>query len=174
MKIPTHKESLKLLKKYGIEGKVLDHCLIVNKIALFLGKKLKEKGKELNLKLLDAASLLHDIGKLRSDKTGKDHLEEGVNILNEEGFPEVAVLIGKHRLDKILNNSLITWEEKIIYYSDRRGGLNLMLCNERFKDMLKRYPNMKEIIKKVKPKLKKLEKEIFDILKIDKNLESLK
>jgi putative nucleotidyltransferase with HDIG domain len=71
----TKKEALKILEEEGIEGRVLQHSLRVNQISLFLGRKLYSEGEDINLKLLDVASLLHDVGKKLSDKTKKDHIE---------------------------------------------------------------------------------------------------
>lgn len=174
IKIPTHKESLELLEKYEIKKEILEHSKLVNKIAMFLGKKLREKGEMINLELLDAASLLHDIGKIRSNKTGKSHTEEGRDILLKEGYPEIAELIPKHRIDKIYYENLNTWEEKLIYYGDRRAGTKIMPVDERIKDMLTRHPSLEKDIPKFKPRIKELEGEIFNILDINKDLKEIK
>lgn len=41
--MPTRDDCLNLLEKHGIIGRVLRHSLKVNQIAVFLGKKLKER-----------------------------------------------------------------------------------------------------------------------------------
>jgi len=174
MKIPTSEKSLKLLEKYEIKGDILKHSKLVNKIAMFLGRRLKERGEKLNLKLLNAISLLHDIGKVKSDETGKEHADEGKEILIKEGYSEIAELIPKHRIDKIYYESLDTWEEKILYYADRRAGVKIMSLEKRIKDMLTRHPQLEKDIPKFKPKIKELEREIFNILKINKDLEEIK
>jgi len=170
-------EALKILEEEGIEGNVLRHSLRVNQIANFIGKKLYSKGKNINLRLLDVASLLHDVGKKLSDETGKDHAETGVKILKDRGLDEVAEVVRKHSINAIIEEDKIpkTWEEKILYYADRRAMEdNLVSLNERIDDLKRRYPDIEKFFYKALPKINAIEKEIFDIIGIDKELKEIK
>jgi putative nucleotidyltransferase with HDIG domain len=163
-------EALKILEEEGIKGRVLKHSLKVNEVAMFLGKKLVKKGKKINLNLLDVASLLHDIGKKLSDETDLNHVDAGAKILQKGNLEKIAEIIKKHSINSIIEKEKIpqTWEEKLIYYTDRRVKEdNLVSIDERLKDMKKRYPKIKSMIEKVKPKIKELEDEIFGIIRID-------
>ncbi len=168
------KEDLTLLKKYGIKGEILKHSLGVNKIAIFLARKFKEKGFNINISLVNSASLLHDIGRLKADLTKKHHAEEGYNILIKENAPKIAEIVKKHALDSILRNELKTLEEKIVYYADKRFDSKLVSLDERFKGLIQRHLKHKEEILKAIGKIKKLEKEIFGILKISNELKKIK
>lgn len=170
-------DCLRLLEKHGIQGEVLRHSLEVNRIAVFLGKKLKESGIDLNLELLEAASLLHDIGKMLADETDMGHVEAGVKILKDEGFPQIAEIIRKHSISAILEEDRIpiTWEEKLVYYADKRvRGDELVSIEERIADLRRRYPELTALLEKAEPKIRLLEKEIFDRIDADVELKELK
>ncbi len=168
MKIPNREESFGLLKKHGIEGNVLRHVMKVNEVAMKIGRKLKEEGVDVDLHLLEAASLLHDIGKVLSDVTDMNHIEAGVKILKEEGMPEIAEVISKHGTTSVLDPDTEpnSWEEKIIYYADMRVVEDeLVSLDERIDYLVTRYPQLKEVMPKVLPKIKNIEKEIFTKMK---------
>ncbi len=69
MNLPTRKQCFDLLKKYRVPQHVIDHSLQVNKVAVFLGQKMQtvlvsddnHLRPEINLGLIDRASLLHDL-----------------------------------------------------------------------------------------------------------------
>jgi len=169
-------EALKILEEEGIEGRVLRHSLRVNQIAIFLGKKLYSKGEKINLKLLDVASLLHDVGKKLADETGKDHVETGVKILQDRGLMEIAEVIRKHSINAVVEEDKIpnTWEEKILFYADKRArGDKLVSLNDRIEDLKRRYPDIQKFISKALPKINKIEEEIFNIIGINKNLDEI-
>ena len=59
--IPTREECFNLMDKYRVPIGVKKHCLIVNKIAVFLAKKLRAAGIDIDVNVVEAASLLHDL-----------------------------------------------------------------------------------------------------------------
>ena len=138
----SRKDCLNLLDKHGIQGKVFNHILKVEQIAVFLGEKLKEKGIDINIDLLRASALLHDIGRNLADHTKMDHVEAGVIILRGEGLSEIADIIRKHSINAIVEEDKIpvTWEEKLVYYADKRACEDqLISIDERISDLKKRY-----------------------------------
>lgn len=172
----THEEALKLLHKHGIGGFVLKHILKVNQISVYLAKKLKEKGENVNVELTDIASLLQDIGKKLSDSTPMNHVDAGVKILNDEGMRDIGEIIKKHSINAIVEEDKIptTWEEKLIFYTDRRVIEDkLVSLDERITDLRTRYPDIEKFLWKAVPKIAKLEEEIFSILDISKDLTEL-
>ncbi|MBU3904947.1 MAG: HDIG domain-containing protein [Nanoarchaeota archaeon] len=175
MNLPSREECIKLLQKYEIFPNIMEHSLVVNKIAMFLAKKLKEKQININIDLIDRASLLHDIAKsneIRSPdrKSGLLHAQMGYDILIKEGYPEIAEIIRKHVLSAVLEESIEnwTWEEKIVQYADDRIDHNkIVSLYERFKALVERYSQFegagKQIIKSRKY-VEVIEKEIFNII----------
>ncbi len=97
MRIPADREILALHEKHAPTPEAFDlvypHCLIVCGIAEHLHAR---SGADLDIELVRAGSLLHDVGVYRLyDETGKldhaDYIRHGVlghGLLLEEGFPE--------------------------------------------------------------------------------------
>ena len=166
MKLPTREQCLGFYREIGTPENIMKHVNIVNRIAVFLAKKLKGNGVAINIDLVDRASLLHDLDKwiCINDKR-LNHGFETERILKEIGYPEVGFYARQHRADLILEG-LETWEEKIIAYADRRTLHDkIVLLNERFDDLNIRYPPKDKIKREKERQLSiELEKEIFSKL----------
>lgn len=147
MNLPIRKECFDIIKEYHVPTHVLRHSLAVNKLAVFLAKRLNEKGRNINVDLVDRASLLHDIVRvcdfkeldythfegpiteedrakweeIRTKYKGIPHEDAAYNILKEK-YPELALTIKKHRYIIMLDEKERpkTWEEKLVYYADMR------------------------------------------------------
>ena len=175
MNLPTREECFELLKKYGTFPNIVEHCKVVNKVAVYLAKKLREKGADINVDLVDRASLLHDIAKSGTIKARippeeENHHIDGERILIKEGYPEVGHLVRMHSIKEIKN--LKSWEEKIIQYADVRvRHTDIVSVKQRMDDLYVRYniPPEKRIDEKM---VFALEKEIFD--KINESPDKLK
>ncbi len=89
--IPKREECLLLLKQYKTPAHVVRHCHKVNEVALIIANALIKKGYDMNLDLLEAAALLHDIA-----RTHENHGAKGAEIALKHGFSEVADLIKCH------------------------------------------------------------------------------
>jgi putative nucleotidyltransferase with HDIG domain len=177
--LPSRQECLALLEKHCVPEHVIMHSLAVEKVAVFLAKKLAEKGELVDVELVSRAALLHDIDKIKSLELGSGHGTISKQILEEEGFPLLGMIAFKHHLSQILSpNPFSSWEEKIVYYADKRVTNHYIVSlEERFRYLLERYGSQKETFEKIsscKPPLEKLEKEIFNKLDIDSNLSELK
>jgi putative nucleotidyltransferase with HDIG domain len=133
--IPTRAVCRALFDKYQLPSQKRIHVEEVTKLALFLGGKLIEKGITVNLPLLEAAGLLHDIDKNIPPKMGERHPETAVRILTELGFTEVAQVVARHSLHHILNpvTAPQTWEEKILYLADKMTKYEVVGVAARFK-----------------------------------------
>lgn len=81
MKLPTEKECLNYFREYKVPKNIFDHCLAVQKVALFLAQKYQkcQTAKELNAKklkirnkfnlnLISCLALLHDLFKVATLK----------------------------------------------------------------------------------------------------------
>jgi putative nucleotidyltransferase with HDIG domain len=179
MKIPSREQAFLLLKKYSVPEHIVAHSEQVAKIAVFLGKKISDNGQEVNLPLVEAAALLHDIAKKISiDNPEKRHVLEAVKILEAEGFPEIAKIASEHGLSNILEGSFSSIESKLVYYADKRVKHgSIVSLEERFEYLLERYSsvgkNAGETILACKPKVFELEKEVLEKAKVGYDLEGL-
>ena len=137
IKIPLREECLDILNKNKTPSNVIEHCKIVCKVAEEITDKLIENGIKVNKKLVTAAALLHDI-----EREKVDHIKEGITLIKNLGFPEVAEVMRKHSLHGIEdeNRQPKTIEEKIVFYADKRvKGNEIVSIEERFEDLKKRY-----------------------------------
>jgi len=128
--LPSREQSIELLRKYNCLPKVINHCEEVAKLALEIASKLEKKGIKVDLKLVEAGALLHDIG--RSKSHAVDHGVVGAKMAELEGLPEAAVRIIKRHVGGGITSQEaeqfgwpkdiyepVTLEEKIVSYADK-------------------------------------------------------
>ena len=173
--LPSREECLALIRENNAEN-VVQHSLVVNKVAMLIAKKLREKGEKIDLKLIDRASLLHDIDKIESLRNG-NHGIIGEKILKEKGLHKIAKIVRKHVLDQVLGG-FDSWEEKIVFYADKRVvNDKIVSLGERLKYIQNRYKDLNKKLKlkytEIEKKTFELEDEIFSIIKVPKNLKEV-
>jgi len=128
--LPSREQAIELLRKYNCLPKVINHCEEVAKLALEIASKLEKKGIKVDLKLVEAGALLHDIG--RSKSHAVDHGVVGAKMAELEGLPEAAVRIIKRHVGGGITSQEaeqfgwpkdiyepVTLEEKIVSYADK-------------------------------------------------------
>ena len=84
------KEVMSILKKYCPEN-IVKHCILVNKAAMKIAKKIKSNNYNIDLNLIEASSLLHDIGRIKTHSI--KHSYEGGKILKKLGFSNQVIRI---------------------------------------------------------------------------------
>jgi putative nucleotidyltransferase with HDIG domain len=170
--IPTDDQINALWDIYHVPQQKRQHLMLVGRVALFLAKKIKEKtSQSVDEKLLHAAALLHDIDKAVPPMPGERHPDTAVRIVESEGMDEVARLVRKHPLHAICDPDLApsSWEEKLLYLSDKMVKYEIITVDKRF-DLWRAEKDMpsegKQVLEKSYPLVKKLEKEILDLIGI--------
>ena len=114
----------------GTPSHVIEHCINVTKIALRVGSQLIFRGHDVDMRLVEAGALLHDIGRSRTHDV--DHAIVGAEIAREMGMPEELVNIIQTHIgagipaDEAVELGLPerhyfaeTLEEKIVAYADK-------------------------------------------------------
>lgn len=167
--IPTQIESKKLWKKYNLPSQKCIHVQLVCDVALFLALKLQEKYPDMhiNIPLLQAACLLHDIDKAIEKLPGERHPEGAVRVLHDHGYHEVASLVKHHSVHFIASEETAphSIEEKLLFLSDKMVKYEVITVDKRFDLWLKEEDlpeKEKDMLKTVYPKVKQLEEEIFN------------
>ena len=155
MEIPSKEQCIEILSRNNTPEHIIEHCKIVCKVAEDVADKLINRGMKINKELVIAASLLHDIERIKDN-----HVTEGAKLLKSIGFPEVSEVARKHSLYEIEKekNQPIRIEEKILFYADKRvRGNRIVSLEERFKDLEKRYnidlTKKLEFVKKIEEEL---------------------
>ncbi len=143
---------------------------MVSRVAVYIGRLLALYGLPLNISLIRAGSLLHDIGKTESLVTGEDHAKKGAEIVKSSGYYELVPIVENHvrLLERELEEPLD--EIKIVNYADKRVLHDKIVTLEhRFEDLRIRYgdtPEKRKWISRMEVRMKCLEKRIFQNLPV--------
>jgi len=169
--IPTREECLRLMEQYGMLEHIIHHSLEVARVALFLSLELNKKGQRIDLGLVEAASLLHDLAKTECLTTKEDHARAGCQLLKGMGYERVGEVVAQHIwLEKKEDPSAVS-EEEIVNYADKRVMHDRIVpLEERFDDLIKRYgkhPNARDTLEQLQKEICDIENKIFIILQID-------
>ncbi len=76
--LPNREQAIELLRKNNCPPKVISHCIAVADLAVETADKLQSKGLKINVELVEAGALLHDLG--RSKTHTVDHGIVGAQI----------------------------------------------------------------------------------------------
>lgn len=167
MRIPDRETCFFLLQKYHFPQRKMKHVELVERVAIYLGNAIRDKGYDINLDLITAGALLHDVDK-GIPGAGEVHPQKGVEILQKLGYPEVARVCARHSLYTFLDKKTrpATWEEKVVALSDKMVKDKVITVDERYKLWYdENLPEKaQEVLRKSYPLLKELEKEIFGII----------
>lgn len=171
--IPTREECLRLMGEYGMLSNIVSHSLAVAKVALFLSTELNKRGQKIDLRLVEAASLLHDLTKTECLRTKEDHATTGSQLLKRIGYERVGEIVARHIwLGKEGDPSCVC-EDEIVNYADKRVMHDRVVSlQERFKDLKERYGKLgrtEDYMEHLQHETLGIEYKIFLILQADPN-----
>lgn len=111
--VPTEAECEAVLAVRQVPARVIQHSRTVAKVALRLASLLQQQGLMLDLDLVLAAALLHDVA-----RDLPNHAAEGARIVSEMGYPRVAVCILRH-MDLEPDQVHRLAEHQLVYLADK-------------------------------------------------------
>jgi uncharacterized protein len=163
--LPDETGCFSLLEKYDCPPHIVLHSRMVWAVARVLAAGLLKHALAMDMALLQASCLLHDIAKYPCIKDGKGwHDRRGKEILNEEGLPVVGDIVGQH---VILRDPLSEplKEEHVLFYADKRVVHDTVVSLEdRFQYLCETYgksPRAIEGLKVMRETTFRLEENIF-------------
>jgi uncharacterized protein len=168
MVIPDEKTCMALMAKYLTPDHIVKHCLQVWCVADVLGRAMAQRDLTLDMDLLRAACLLHDIGKYPCIlEGGRYHDQKGREMLETEGYPEVGEIVARHVILAERENEPIG-EAHILFYADKRVVHDeIVSLEERFDYLFKTYaktPNATAKLNEMKTDTMRLEERIFRLV----------
>jgi len=108
------------MAKMAMLPNIVAHSIRVCQVATLLTENINSNGHSLDLDLIRAAALLHDITKTRSLQTSENHAHTGALYLADRGYLEVSEIVAQHvNLDEFDPNGEPTVAE-IVNYADKR------------------------------------------------------
>lgn len=137
---PAEERCLFLLDRHGVPDRVISHSRVVTALARRIAVLLMQKGVRLDLDVITAAGLLHDLAK------GKPrHAEAGMRIIAAWGYPRVAAAVGSH-IDIVLADDRPLGEDEILYLADKLvDGIRHVSLETRRLGSRKRYTGNADI-----------------------------
>ncbi|UCC34073.1 MAG: TIGR00295 family protein [Candidatus Bathyarchaeota archaeon] len=126
---------MELLSQSGCSLQVIRHCKTVSSIAIQIANTCRERGFDVDMRLVEIGALLHDIGRSRTHSV--DHVIIGAEIAKSLDLPEPIIsIIERHAGGGISVEEAeeLEWpvksyipetlEEKIVTYADKlvEGG----------------------------------------------------
>ncbi len=162
--IPDEKECISLLEKYNTPHHIILHSKKVWQVGELIGEKVRNH-LEIDMDLLRASCLLHDIGKYPSIVGMKRyHDVMGEEILVAEGLPVVGNIIVQHVILRS-DVSVRVSEEHLLFYADKRVVHdNVVSLEDRFVYLIDTYGKTSEAVKRLlemKEETKRVEDAIF-------------
>ncbi len=138
--IPSLDQCLVLMHDWKMPQNIQRHSILVARVSTLLGELLLQSHPQLDLRLVLAASLLHDIGKAPSLSTGEDHGRLGAGILEKRGYRTVALIVGEHATMDLKRSQGPITESLLVNYADKRVRHDeIVTLEERFEDLAARY-----------------------------------
>jgi hypothetical protein len=150
MSVPNRRESAALLLSLDPPKWHLRHSRAVAETAGWLALRAHSAGRSLDRRLVEAASLLHDVDKLGRVKplvAGLAHADGSAAYLASRGYPELTPVIVGHPVTLLADRdwferwiSSASPEALIVAYADKRAGQRVESMADRFASWESRYP----------------------------------
>ena len=142
---PNREQCLRLMARFEMLPNIKDHSVKVCEVSLSIARAAKRCGVDVDLSLVEAGALLHDITKTRELKTRKNHALTGQTLLEELGYPRTARVVGEHiipedRGDRLTSAEIVAYADKRVLH-DRAVSLG-----ERFEYLLEAYRDIPNAI----------------------------
>lgn len=172
--IPTRTECLRLMTEHKMLENIVAHSVEVARVALFLSQELNRRGQQIDLALVEAASLLHDLTKTECLQTKEDHAATGGKLLSALGYERVARVVSQHIVLCPEDTSAAVSEEEVVNYADKRVQHDRVVSlAERFSDLIARYGKDGRVSARWERLMKEtvaIEEKIFLILSMDPSI----
>ena len=151
MTVPGRTEAALLLVSLDPPAWFLRHSAAVAEIAAWLARRVDHDTQSVDIALVDAAALLHDVDKIvPADDPARalPHGDGSADWLKRQGHAELAGAVRAHPVTQLLDSTAFDrWlavaevEARIVAYADKRAGQRLESMAARFASWERRYPD---------------------------------
>lgn len=144
---PSEQECQAILRRYGTAEKIVKHCQVVANFSAQMAVLLNGAGCALDIGLVRAGALLHDIAKGRAD-----HAQAGGKIIRGLDFPKVAEIVEAHMA--------ISWqdgmigEKEVVFLADKLiKEQRFVTLETRFLEALIKFRQQPQVLTEVQQRL---------------------
>jgi putative nucleotidyltransferase with HDIG domain len=146
--------------RYRFPEWLAHHSRLVGRVATVLADRVAG----IDARAVALAAYLHDIGRsplLAGD--GREHNELSALVLAAEGLAECGELALRHPVYAVLDEATRprTLAERLVYYADRRGGMEILPMEERITETARHHPRYAEEIERSRPAAREIEREVL-------------
>lgn len=166
-KHPDRQQCQRFLEEYRTPAHVVGHCNAVAETAYKIGSALNDHGYDLDLELVMAAGMIHDIARVEDE-----HWNRGAEFMEKLGYQQEADIIRVHMhyavfnpVDRINETDLICLADKLVL-EDRYAGLEKRMAYIIEKAKKAGRPGAEEAINKKKAETRRFIEEIENIIGI--------
>lgn len=166
--VPTAGECSTLMAEVlKVDTEIIRHCNAVAEIAAAMGRAVNVAGGDLDVDLVTAAALLHDLAR---DKP--NHASAGAALLSDMGFSPVAEVVAVHMdIPVSPSGKAQVSEAEVVYLADKLvAGEKRVTLRERFGAGMKKYgdnPHAAEAILTRYNRARNLAKKIGGMIHVD-------
>lgn len=147
--IPPRKVCEQILsERFAADSPVVQHCREVARHARLLAGWLNDSGCHLDLKLIEAAALLHDLA-----RGERDHAAAGAALLRGKGYGVVADLVAVHMELTPRSDDTIDAAELLFLADKLVEGSRFVTLETRFRRQLERHAHEPQILARIIPRL---------------------
>ena len=148
MAVPDRATADRLLHEAGLPDGIVVHSEGVARVAVAGAQMVAAAGIPVDVALVEAAALLHDIDKLDVREDGGEHGIVGARRLEALGYPELAMPVASHPITALLDQDRfpIGWPSVLVAIADRHVAQEFLTVDERLDDMKRRHPKYAESI----------------------------
>lgn len=164
-KHPDRQQCQQYLKEYNTPDHVIGHCNAVADTAYKIGKALNQHGYNLDLQLILAAGLVHDIARVEDE-----HWNRGAEFMEKRGYHQEADIIRVHMhysvfnpVDRINETDLICLADRLVL-EDQYAGVDKRMDYILQKAQKAGHPGAEEAIMKKKEETKRFINEIESVI----------
>lgn len=164
MAVPDHEEAARILAARRLPAGIVRHSEGVARVAVAAAQLVAAAGIPVDLAVVEAAALLHDIDKPRTRLSGEPHGEIGARMLEQMGFGELAAAVSSHPVTCLLEEDRYPrgWEPVIVSLADKHVEQAFLTIDERLDAMAGRHPEYREEIDAARPAAHALERELAE------------
>lgn len=169
MAVPDRDTARRLLEDAGLPDGIVVHSQGVARVAVAAAGLVAEAGIPVDSRLVEAASLLHDIDKVEIRRSGGEHGVVGARRLEAAGYAELAMPVASHPIICLLDDDRfpIGWPSVIVAVADRHVAQEFLTVDERLDDMQRRHPEHAEQIEAARRPAHALEAQVAEAVGLE-------